>query len=179
MGQDGRVAGREELLERRVLLFRVLPAQQMIQRSGMPEAQTLGQLLRLSMMPAGGVRRIDGSVFAGVRGIGILRSSRLQSSPPQQTRPVAIEPLSETSLGTKEVRGDYIRRENSLRAVGPCYVTGDCEFPCPIGPGQSQLLGRLVSSKEDAPRRVVQAEGDPLLRRGALLALSASYVKGR
>jgi hypothetical protein len=83
MGQDGRVAGREELLERRVLLFRVLPAQQMIQRSGMPEAQTLGQLLRLSMMPAGGVRRIDGSVFTGVPRSGILRRSRLQSSPPQ------------------------------------------------------------------------------------------------
>ena len=32
---------------------------------------------------------------------------------------------------------------------------------------------------KDAPRRVVQAEGDPLLRRGALLALSTIYVKGR
>src|SRR5215208_1356143 len=42
----------------------------------------------------------------------------------------------------------------------------------------SRKVGGWYLAK-DAPRRVVQAEGDPLLRRGALLALSANYVKGR
>ena len=45
--------------------------------------------------------------------------------------------------------------------------------------GAKPASRKVVSSKEDAPRRVVQAEGEPLLRRGALLALSANYVKRR
>jgi hypothetical protein len=40
----------------------------------------------------------------------------------------------------------------------------------PTGPGQSQLLGRLYLA-DDAPRRVVQAEGNPLLRRGAFSSI--------
>ena len=47
-----------------------------------------------------------------------------------------------------------------------------------MGSGQSQLLERLVSSK-GCPPTCCASGGDPLLRRGALLALSANYVKGR
>ena len=41
---------------------------------------------------------------------------------------------------------------------GRSVVSSAREFPCDIGAGQSQLLGRMYLAK-DAPRRVVQAEG--------------------
>lgn len=40
-----------------------------------------------------------------------------------------------------------------------------------------RIARRVIVSSEIAPRRVVQAEGVPLLRRGALLHYEAVHVK--
>ena len=111
---------------------------------------------------------------------GVLRSSRLQS-PPAQPRSsnyrTTLRPLwtQNRSLVTTIVA--RIRYER-LRLPTLIVPENFHNFDAPWDWGKASFSKGWYLAK-DAPRRVVQAEGDPLLRRGALLALSANYVKGR
>jgi hypothetical protein len=101
---------------------------------------------------------------------GVLRSSRLQSPPAQPRssnyrttlRPLWTQNRSLVTTIVARIRYERLR----LPTLAP-WDRGKASF------SKGWYLAK------DAPRRVVQAEGDPLLRRGALLALSANYVKGR
>jgi hypothetical protein len=108
---------------------------------------------------------------------GVLRSSRLQS-PPARPRSsnyrTTLRPLWTQNRSLVTTIGARIRYER-LRL--PTLIVPE-NFHAPWDRGKASFSKGWYLAK-DAPRRVVQAEGEPLLRRGALLALSANYVKGR
>ena len=115
-------------------------------------------------------------LLTGVRGRGIRRSSRLQS-PPAQPRSSSYSPPPTSWSPNRSVLDTFVARIRYERLRLATLLVPE-NFHAPIGPGQSQLLGRLYLAK-DAPRRVVQAEGNFFAEGLPTLALSASYVKGR
>jgi hypothetical protein len=136
------------------------------------------RILRTS--PFGDSQKFAFKEFCELRHNGVLRSSRLQS-PPAQPRSsnyrTTLRPLwtQNRSLVTTIVA--RIRYER-LRLPTLIVPENFHNFDAPWDRGKASFSKGWYLAK-DAPRRVVQAEGDPLLRRGALLALSANYVKGR
>src|SRR5215211_3816405 len=108
---------------------------------------------------------------------GILLSSRLQGPPAQPRSSSYRTTLRPLWSPNRSVVDTFVARIRYERLRLPTLIVPE-KFHAPWDRDKASFSKGWYLAK-DAPRRVVQAEGDPLLRRGALLALSANFVKGR